>query len=55
MIAQLVDANSVLNNTECPREVAGAVGRYAFEHQFDPADLPVLALDRAMAGLCRVY
>lgn len=55
MIAQLVDANSVLTSPECSREAASAVGRYAFEHQFDPADLPVLALDRAMAGLCRIY
>ena len=55
MIAELANADSLLDSNECAKEVARAVGRYAFEHQFDPADLPVLALDRAMAGFCRVY
>ncbi|TAM85167.1 chorismate mutase [bacterium] len=55
IIAELAAANSVLDSNECPKEVARAVGRYAFEHQFDPADLPVIALDRAMAGFCRIY
>lgn len=55
MIAELADANPVLHGNECAKDVARAVGRYAFEHQFDPAGLPVLALDRAMAGFCRVY
>ena len=55
MIAELVDATPVLDSKECAKEVARAVGRYAFEHQFDPGNLPVIALDRAMAGFCRVY
>jgi chorismate mutase len=55
MIAELAAADSVLDSQECAKEVARAVGHYAFEHQFDPADLPVVALDRAMAGFCRVY
>jgi chorismate mutase len=55
MIAELADARSVLDSKECAKDVARAVGHFAFEHQFDPADFPVLALDRAMAGFCRVY
>ena len=55
MIAELAEAAPVLESKECAKEVARAVGRYSFEHQFDPANLPVIALDRAMAGFCRVY
>ncbi|CAB3721879.1 chorismate mutase [Trinickia soli] len=55
MIAELADAAPVLESKECAKDVARAVGRYAFEHQFDLAHLPVIALDRAMAGFCRVY
>ncbi len=55
MIAELVGAKPVLDSNECAKEVARAVGHYAFEHQFDPTDLPVIALDRAMAGFCPVY
>ena len=55
MIAELAAADAVFDSKECAKDVARAVGHYAFEHQFDPADLPVLALDRAMAGFCRVY
>jgi chorismate mutase len=55
LIAELAAAEPVLDSNECAKEVARAVGHYALEHQFDPADLPVLALDRAMAGFCRIY
>lgn len=55
MIAELAEAAPVLESKACAREVARAVGRYAFEHQYDPANLPVIALDRALAGFCRVY
>jgi len=55
MITELAEAAPILESSECAKEVARAVGRYGFEHQFDPANLPVIALDRAMAGFCRQY
>jgi chorismate mutase len=55
MIAELADAAPVRESKACAKEVARAVGHYAFEHQFDFNNLPVIALDRAMAGFCRVY
>lgn len=55
MIDELAEAAPVLESKECAKEVARAVGHYAFEHQFDFGNLPVIALDRAMAGFCRVY
>ena len=55
LIAGLVDAKPVLEGKDCATEVAHAVGRYAFEHQYHLSNVPLIELDRAMAGFCRVY
>ncbi|HVW48876.1 MAG TPA: chorismate mutase [Trinickia sp.] len=55
MIAGLASAAPVMQSQACATEVARAVGRYKFEHQFEFTALRAIALDRAMAGFCRVY
>lgn len=55
IIAALASANPVLENKACATQVARAVGRYTFEHQFELTSLQAIALDRAMAGFCRAY
>lgn len=55
IIAGLASAAPVMESQACATEVARAVGRYTFEHQFEFTSLRAIALARAMAGFCRVY